>query len=671
MAKNPRAGVDIVVNEKPAQRGLQALQDSFTSTIVQMNAAMEVASKVFGAASAAIGAVVDAASEYVELAMEQERVERRAMAALQSRQTFTRVELDLLQQANAARQQQLGIGDEVQLQLQGTLASMGVAKGQIDAATRAAIGLSEAMGMGLEEAGKIAAKALTGNVDALKEYGINARSVGEAQTALNALYEQAVAQSTTLATRYQVLNANIGDLKEVLGQTITSSGVAKDALDALSAATVQLQTFFASSDGRELVNQFFSVITVGAADAIDAMIGAYRVMQALSGERERGSLLSRAGGAGRLAMSVTPSSLLARAMGLTPGGLQGQAAEMKDALDQLMGRGVEPLGDSPLVQTASDLADRLRAAAKSLVEIQSGLGGGAGGRRGGGGGGALPGVSVEVGDIRLSRDIQLEHAVQQAKQLRAGFAAELATNQAQLTREAADIQRQVDMDVLNQRNDLHRQAFELRMQTTREMTAQELEVIVAGGKAINEAQTQQMQVLGDVATSVANVVGSAVTELITAWASGADMADMTVGKFVGGIIKQLGTMAIQVGTAALLMAPLALIPGLGWLIGGPQNAPLVAAAGAALVVGGAGMVALGASMGGGSARGGATVPRAGGAAGAGGTQPRGFDVLPRGFGGMGRDMAAAPSYTVNVSFGVVGDERRAARMIRDVLERGR
>jgi hypothetical protein len=38
---------------------------------------------------------------------------------------------------------------------------------------------------------------------------------------------------------------------------------------------------------------------------------------------------------------------------------------------------------------------------------------------------------------------------------------------------------------------------------------------------------------------------------------------------------------------------------------------------------------------------------------------------------MGRDSVAAPSYTVNVSYGVVGDERRAARMIRDLLERGR
>ena len=643
MARNPKASVDIVVNEKPAQRGLQALQDSFTSTIVQMNAAMEVASKVFGAASAAIGAVVDAASEYVELAMEQERVERRAMAALQSRQTFTRVELDLLQQANAARQQQLGIGDEVQLQLQGTLASMGVAKGQIDAATRAAIGLSEAMGMGLEEAGKIAGKALSGNVGALKEYGINARSVGEAQTALNALYEQAVAQSTTLATRYQVLNANIGDLKEVLGQTITSSGVAKDALDALSAATVQLQSFFASSDGRELVNQFFSVITIGAADAIDAMLGAYRVMQSLRGQSDRGSVLSRIGGAGRLVGAVQPGALLARALGFG-GGLQGGAAEIKDAFDQLLGRGVEALGDSPLVQTATELADRLRAAAKSAVDVQSTLGGGAGGRRGGGAGEALPDVSVEIGPIKSARLAQLENEIQTQMELEDGMRAALRENQAALAREQADLERQIETERVTERNQARMDAY----------------------KQEQEAAKAHYQVLGDLTKQGAGIVSNSISDLLVAWASGADMAEMTVGKFVGTMISQIGVMLIQTGIAASVLGVLSLIPGLQGITGPPG---LGIAGGLAATGAGLAMVALGSAMGGGAPRGGsagASRTSGGGTAGS-----RGFDPVPRGFGGVGRDMAAAPSYNIAVSFGVVGDERRAARMIRDVLERGR
>jgi hypothetical protein len=665
MAKNPRAGIDVALNDRPAIDGLRNLAKSFGTFSVQAAASLELARAGWQALTGAIGAVVGATAEYVQLASEQERVERRAIAAIQARTSLTQAEFNALQAANAARQQQLGIGDEVQLQLQGTLASMGVTKGQLDGATRAAIGLSEAMGMGLEEAGKIAGKALTGNVAALQEYGIRVGSVTEAQAALNRLYEQSVAQSTTLATRYQVLTANIGDLQEVIGQTVTSSGVAKDALDALSAATVQLQTFFASSDGKALVNQFFSVITTGAADAIDAMLGAYRVMQSLRGESDRGSLLSRVGGAGRLLGAVQPGALLARALGVG-GGLQGGAAEIKDAFDQLLGRGVEALGDSPLVQTASDLADRLRAAAKSAVEVQSALGvGGAGGRRGGGGGAALPEVSVEVGNIRLSRDIQREHMARQQAQLEAGFAEELAASQAAITREAADIQRQVDMEVIDQRNALHQQAFELRMRTTADMNDAELQIAVAHGQRM---QAQQ-QTMADYAVMGLQAVGNAITEYVSAWASGADMAEMSAGKLAGGLIKQLGTMMIQTGVMSLLLAPLALVPAFTPITGGPQNAGPLAIAGAALVAGGIGAVALGSRLGGRGPAASAAGGRSGGGTSAAPSSQT--DPFPRGFGGVGRDMAAAPSYNIAVSFGVVGDERRAARMIRDVLERGR
>lgn len=246
----------------------------------------------------------------------------------------------------------------------------------------------------------------------------------------------------------------------------------------------------------------------------------------------------------------------------------------------------------------------------------------------------------------------------------------LAAQQLAIAREAAEIQRQVDRENLEQRNQLHMEAHALRMQTTREMSEQELQAIIEGGKAINDAQAAHMQSVADVASAVTGVVGQAITDLISAWASGADMADMTVGKFAGAIIKQLGMMMLQTGIAALLLAPLALIPGLKILTGGPQNAPILAAAGLGLTVAGAGAIALGARMGGGAGGGAASVPR-GGSAGGGAGAPRGFDPVPRGFGGARGDMAAAPSYNVNVSFGVVGDERRAARMIRDVLERGR
>lgn len=640
MARNPKASIDIRVNEKPALEGLQRLQDGFTSTVVQMNAAMEVAGKVFGAANAAISAVVDTVSEYVELAMEQERVERRAIAAIQARQTFSRAELDLLQQANAARQQQLGIGDEVQLQLQGTMAAMGVTKGQLDAATRAAIGLSEAMGMGLEEASKVAAKAFTGNVGALAEYGIKAKSAADAQQQLNAMFDVAIANGRSLETRLAVLNANVGDFKEVLGGAVTESGALKDGLDAMSSALLELQGYFASAEGREAVNGFFGVILDLTSDAIDAMLGAYKMVQELRGEGDRKGFLSRLGGAAGLVTTTGPiGAIRSLISGRSP--LQ----QAREDLDQLLGRGEARTVQSPMLLALENLADNLRKAALAAREAKQEVLGGPARRAGGGGAGEpMPEVTVELGRIRDARLAALENEIQTQMQIEDGLRSALAEHQAALLREQADIQRQIETEAVNERNQARMDAY-----------AQE-----------QAAMQAHYQVLGDLSKQGAGIVSGNISELLVAWASGADMAEMTVGRFVGTILMQLGTMLIQTSVAAGVMGLLSLIPGLQG-IAGPPGMGFVA--GAAALTAGVGMVALGAAMGGAGARGGSSAaPRAasgGAAAGA------GFDPVPRGFSSAGRDMSAAPSYNVNVSFGVVGDERRAARMIRDVLERGR
>lgn len=666
MAKNPKAGIEVGVNDRPAIEGLRNLAKSFGSFSVQAAASLQIAQAGWSALTGAITAVVDVTSEYVKLAMEQERVERRAVAAIQARQTFTREELDLLQQANAARQQQLGIGDEVQLQLQGTMAAMGVAKGQLDAATRAAIGLSEAMGMGLEEASKIAGKAFTGNVAALAKYGVKAKSAADAQEQLNALFDVAAANSRSLETRLNVLNANVGDFKEVLGGAVTESGALKEGIDAISVAVLDLQSYFASAEGREAVNGFFGIILDLAGDAINAMLGAYKMVQELRGEGDRQGALSRLGGAAGLATTLSPAGFIRSIFGD-----KSLLQQAREDLDQLLGRGQgQDVRASPMLLAFEGLADNLKRAALAAREAKGavlGRGGAGGGRAGGEDIGQF---SVTIGEIKSSRLLQLEAEIQTQMQLEDGMRRAAAEHQVALAREMADIQRQVDADNLERRNQLHMEAHALRMQTTREMSEQELQAIIEGGKAINDAQAAHMQSVADVASAVTGVVGQAITDLISAWASGADMADMTVGKFAGAIIKQLGMMMLQTGIAALLLAPLALIPGLAILTGGPQNAPILAAAGLGLTVAGAGAIALGARMGGGAGGGAASVPR-GGSAGGGAGAPRGFDPVPRGFGGARGDMAAAPSYNVNVSFGVVGDERRAARMIRDVLERGR
>lgn len=639
MARNPKAGIEVGINDRPAIEGLRNLARSFGAFSVQAAGALTVAQAGWNALTGAIGAVVDVTSEYVQLAMEQERVERRAIAAIQTRASFSREELALLQEANAARQMQLGIGDEVQLQLQGTMAAMGVNKGQLDAATKAAIGLSEAMGMGLEEAAKLSAKALTGNVAALAEVGIKVTTVADAQRQLNGLYEVALKQSTSLETRLKVLDAAYGDFKETLGQAVTQSGAAKRGIDAISIALTELQSYFASAEGRDAVNAFFGVILDLSSQAINAMLGAYKVVQDLRGEGDRQGALSRAGGALGVVTAMSP---LGAIRDLISGKTRGDS--LKESIDQLLGRGESRVVQSPTLLALENLADNLAMAAKAAREARSEVLGGLGRAAGGGGGAGLPGVSVEIGKIRDARLVMLENEIQTQMQLEDGMRAALAEHQAALLREQADIQRQIETEAVNERNQARMDAY-----------AQE-----------QAAMQAHYRVLGDLSKQGAGIVSGNISDLLVAWASGADMAEMTVGRFVGSILMQLGTMLIQTSVAAGVLGLLSLIPGLQGIAGPPG---LGFIAGAAALTAGVGMVALGAAMGGAGARGGSSAaPRA---AGGGAAAPRGFDPVPRGFGGARGDMAAAPSYTVNVSFGVVGDERRAARMIRDVLERGR
>jgi len=649
MAKNPKAGIEVGVNDRPAIEGLRNLAKSFGAFSVQAAASLQLAQAGWNALTGAIGAVVDVTGEYVKLAMEQERVERRAIAAIQSRASFSREELALLQEANAARQQQLGIGDEVQLQLQGTMASMGVAKGQLDAATRAAIGLSEAMGMGLEEAAKIAGKAFTGNVGALAEYGIKAKSAADAQQQLNALFDVAAANSRTLETRLAVLNANVGDFKEVLGGAVTQSTSLQKGIDAISSAVLELQSYFASAEGRQAVNGFFGIILSLAGDAINAMLGAYKMVQEFKGEGERGGFLSRLGGAGKVMEALQPGLIAARMLGFG-GGLEAGRKTLDEGIDQLLGRGGKPTAQSPVLLALENMADNLKKAAlaarEANVEVTRLTGGG------GVGGGRGPRLRELVGTMSIQTAEQahlqrLEAEIQTQMQLEDGLRAALAEHQAALLREQAELQRQIETEAVTERNQARMDAY-----------AQE-----------QEAARAHYQVLGDLTKQGAGIVSNNISDLIVAWASGADMAEMTVGRFVGTILMQLGTMLIQTSVAAGVLGLLSFIPGLQGIAGAPG---MGFAAGAAAFTAGVAMVGLGAAMGGGGARGGASAAPRGAPGGAARVpEARGFDPMQRGFGGIRGDMAAAPSYTVNVSFGVVGDERRAARMIRDVLERGR
>lgn len=153
--------------------------------------------------------------------------------------------------------------------------------------------------------------------------------------------------------------------------------------------------------------------------------------------------------------------------------------------------------------------------------------------------------------------------------------------------------------------------------------------------------------------------------VFAALASGADAGD-TLKAFFGDLISMLGTMLIQLGTAAVLAGALGTAVPLFAGLAGPQAVAL----GGALILGGIAMKGIGGALGGSGGGGDAStpsVPRAyGGQPGSGSRRASGGE-LPQGIGWNN----AGGDTNVFVEFnGLVTDPKGVARQLRDVMRKG-
>lgn len=134
-----------------------------------------------------------------------------------------------------------------------------------------------------------------------------------------------------------------------------------------------------------------------------------------------------------------------------------------------------------------------------------------------------------------------------------------------------------------------------------------------------------------------------------------------LAKFVGGMVTQLGTMLIQLGTAAVFAGTV--LPLIGTIAGVPAGLAAIAAGTAMVGIGSVISSAGSGSNGAGRAAPGPTPRQNNGNAGLPGRgAPLGEPMRPRLLG----EESSGTYVTVNFN-GVVGDERRAARMIADLL----
>jgi hypothetical protein len=620
VARAAKAGIDVTVDERPAIAGLKRLTKEFGSTAVAINQAAELGLKAWGAITGVIGGAVSAVVDATKASMEVERVERRAFAAMQTRAGMTREEFAALGALNDQRERQLNIDADEQLQLQGTLAALGLRKEALNAATEATIGLAEVTGQGLAEAGKKVAQVLGGNVNALKELGIRASSAADAQRQLQDLFVLATAQADTLETRVAAVGHAYGSMTETLGATITQSRAAKDMTDAMTDALGDLTAYLSSEEGKRAVDQFFRYFALGVAMAIDSLED------------------------------------------LRVGTIDTINWFKKNFTDQVV---VESLDPEP--STLRKLSAKLFQIYQGAVELTPPIDAGStlvGPPRPPGTGGAGNGGGGAARKQDRTRHIAVDQEMfgpTEAEQFR-------ALNE----RLAADA-RLMEMERGVAQREAARSEFEQRMALMQELHDREIEFSASMSTAMLEQTSAEadarQQTLASVAAQTRDTLGQQMAQMVVAVASGEQSLGKALESFVGGIVTSLGTMLIQLGTAAIAANLLSVVPVLGALVGPPGAG---VGAGLAAIAAGASMVALGSLMGGGARAGGSTAPPMTG--GGGGSAPRapsldtGRVFMPS-FAMAG---AAATPYTVNVNFnGIVGDERRAARMIEDTLRRGR
>lgn len=136
-------------------------------------------------------------------------------------------------------QNSLGVGDEATLAIMQQAKALGIRNDQLEEATKAAIGISEATGVGMNEALKKVNRALQGNADAFSESIPGIRDMATEQEkldAINALVTRGLEKQSQKMQGLQGIQTRAsnswGDMLEVLGQilapmrAIVSQGIA-------------------------------------------------------------------------------------------------------------------------------------------------------------------------------------------------------------------------------------------------------------------------------------------------------------------------------------------------------------------------------------------------------------------------------------------------------------
>jgi hypothetical protein len=385
------------------------------------------------------------------------------------------------------------------------------------------------------------------------------------------------------------LVATADKLGKSIAQAASHSGALQSGLNALTTAATSLINLFSSESGQKIINAFFQKFNLLAADAIDALLGAYKLVQSIKGPKDKGDDLVDSAAAGVLGSSSNnPLLRFLLSSALDPGP---RRRLVRTSLDK-------PSAEEQALLAAENLANDLRAGKSAGLIKSQGIrqdptkpqnragvvadGDFASSLFGLFGLGALP----EIAGFSQER-LRIAGLQEGLNQRTRGAATEKADPLGLKSRELVDALNESVTAIVDFQKPARDGLIGLN------------DVFIEG---LTEITDQSRPILEQMRDTFA----SSFTDLFTNIAEGIGTGTLDIlgeiGSFLGSILKQIGTMLIQLGAAGLAAATLGtFIPFLAPVTGGPAG---IGASLAAIATGGV-LVGVGSALGGISGGGGA------------------------------------------------------------------
>jgi hypothetical protein len=205
--------------EAEAKQAAQATKQGLGGSVQKWGASLGGATLAIQGAIAGIRTMVNVAKDWINASDVEELAINKLNSALQLTGIYTQETSQDFQDFAADLQGITTHGNETILTGQALLTTIGRMNDpdQIKGATKAAIGLSDAMGIELKAAFTLVGKAAAGETSALTRYGIIVDDVNDLIEQGNELFQQSINLRETDAGKAMAMANTYGDLKEELG----------------------------------------------------------------------------------------------------------------------------------------------------------------------------------------------------------------------------------------------------------------------------------------------------------------------------------------------------------------------------------------------------------------------------------------------------------------------